>query len=64
MSVCRFLIQKASRSGRASGSQCSNGTILLSLRKSRDHCGGTGNPPLCFGKVSMCTKAYPKAVGS
>ena len=36
MSVCRVLIQKTSRSGRASGSQCSNGTILWSLRKSCD----------------------------
>ena len=30
------LIQKASRSGRASGSQCSSGTILWSLVKSCD----------------------------
>ena len=35
-SVCRVLIQKASRSGRASGSQCSSGTILWSLVKSCD----------------------------
>ena len=60
--VCRILIQKASRSGRASGSQCSNGTILWSLRKSCDFLAkwryrGTR----LF--VSE-TKAYPKAVGS
>ena len=36
MSVCRVLIQYASRSGRASGSQCSSRTILWSLRKSCD----------------------------
>ena len=36
MSVCKVLIQYASRTGRASGSQCSKGTILWSLRKSCD----------------------------
>ena len=35
-SVCKVLIQNASRSGRVSGSQCSSGTILWSLRKSCD----------------------------
>ena len=60
MSVCSVLIQKASCSGRASGS---NGTILWSLRKSLISW-QQGNPPLCFGKVPMCMKAYPKAVGS
>ena len=51
MSVCRVLIQKASRSGRASGSQCSNGTILWSLRKYR-------GIRLFVSEVSMCTKVY------